>query len=148
MSVRTRALTGLLALLAALALAGCGADAPAEGTVRAGVLVEPVPGEGTWYRDVAVPGGASAYDLLAAAVGEGLEAEWFAEYQAHFVTAIGGVAPEGDAFWAVFTWNAGAERWEPLPVGADAHTVADGEVMGWAMVTYDPDTPQLPRALP
>jgi hypothetical protein len=143
-----RALSAVLALLAALTLAACGAGAPAEGTVRADVLVEPVPGEGVWHRGVELPAWASAYDLLAAAVGDGLEAEWYAEYQAHFVTGVGGVSPEGDAFWAVFTWNTGTGRWEPLPVGADAHTVADGAVMGWAVVTYDPDTPHLPRLAP
>ncbi|MEK9659238.1 MAG: hypothetical protein VW450_04755 [Chloroflexota bacterium] len=148
MSAGAPVLTGLLVLLAALALAGCGAANPAEGTVRADVLVEPAPGEGVWHRGVELTGGASAYDLLAAAVGEGLEAEWYAEYKAHFITAIGAVAPEGNAFWAVFTWNAGTQRWEPLPVGADAHVVSDGEVMGWAVVTYDPETPQLPQTRP
>ena len=80
--------------------------------------------------------------------GGNLEADWFPEFRSHFVKAIGGTAPEGAEFWGVFLWNEHSAGWEPLPVGADLLSVKDGHVIGWALVEFDPDQPQLPVSLP
>ena len=49
---------------------------------------------------------------------------------------------------AITSLNETNGSWEPLPVGADLFSVKDGHVMGWALVEYDPDTPQLPVSTP
>ena len=155
-SGRTRAL-----LLAALALAAAAvapacvgidvvltADEPSAPPVTASVLVEPSADAARWFRDVEVPAGTDGYELLEAVTEGDLEAEWFPEFRSHFVTGILAAAAEGSAFWGVFVWNETNGSWEPLPVGADLFSVKDGHVMGWALVEFDPDDPQLPVGTP
>ena len=112
------------------------------------LLVEGGAGGARWFRDLKVPDGTDGYELLEAAVEGELEATWSAEFQSHFVTRILGDSPEGNAFWGVFVWNDGRSAWEPLPVGADHFNVEEGRVMGWALIEYDPDNPQLPVSVP
>lgn len=116
--------------------------------ITASVLVEPREGAASWFRDVSVPKGTDGYELLEAAVEGELVAEWYAEYYSHFVSSVLGVEPVGSEFWGVFIWNAGTEAWEPLPVGADLFSVKEGHIMGWALVEYDPDSPQVPTSTP
>jgi hypothetical protein len=111
-------------------------------------LVEPNAGESTWFRDVSVPKGTDGYELLEAAVEGELVSEWYAEFRAHFVTSVLGNEPEGSEFWAVFVWDEGTSAWSPLPVGADLYSVKQGHIMGWALVEYDPDSPQVPTGTP
>ena len=132
-------------------LAACGSDsatAVSSPAINASVLVEATADDPQWFRDVAVDKGTDGYELLLAATGGDIEAEWFAEFRSHFVKEILGVAPEGNAFWGIFVWNENTPGWEPLPVGADLFSVKEGHVMGWALVEFDPDSPQLPVALP
>lgn len=139
-----RAVWGALAS-AALVIAGCGApDAEPAALITATVLIEADASAPRWHRDVAVPKGTDGYELLEAAVEGDLEADWFPEFRAHFVEAIGGIAPEGAEFWGVFLWNESSAGWEPLPVGADLFSVKDGHIMAWALVEFDPGQPQLP----
>ena len=147
-----RALPRILAVVALTALAmlaaACGSDAPAVGNITASLLVEDGAGSARWFRDLKVPEGTDGYELLEAAVEGELEATWSAEFQSHFVTRILGDSPEGSAFWGVFVRNDGRSAWEPLPVGADHFNVEEGRVMGWALIEYDPDNPQLPVSVP
>lgn len=143
----------VLALLSLGALAACGSTAAVpEGTepqtITASVLVEASADEPQWLRDVEVEAGADGYELLEAAVDGELVADWYAEYQSHFVQEILGTAPEGDLFWGFFLWNDQTGGWEPVPTGADGFSVEDGHIVGWAIVAYDPDGGNLPQALP
>ena len=141
-------LVAALALAAAALAAACAADEPSAPPITASVLVEPSADGARWFRDVEVPKGTDGYELLEAVTEGDLQAEWFPEFRSHFVSGILGVAPEGSAFWGVFVWNETNGGWEPLPVGADLFSVKDGHVMGWALVEFDPETPQLPVSTP
>ena len=146
---RTRWLLAALGLLAASVAPACGASDIAEAvTVRASVLVEPAAADARWFRDVEMPKGTDGYELLEAATEGALDATWYPEFRAHFVNEILGVAPEGSQFWGVFLWNESMGAWEPLPFGADLLSVKDGHVMGWALIEFDPDNPQLPVSVP
>ncbi len=145
MSAAARALLAIVLLAAAAACASAEADAP---PITASVLVEPSAEGARWFRDVEVPEGTDGYELLEAVTDGDIEAEWYAEFGSHFVSGILGGAPEGDQFWGVFVWSETNAGWEPLPVGADLYPVEDGDVMGWALVEYDPDAPQLPSGAP
>ncbi len=140
-----RALLAIVLLAAAAACARVELDAP---PITVSVLVEPSSGGARWFRDVEVPKGTDGYELLESVTDGELEAEWFPEFRSHFVSGILGVAPEGAQFWGVFVWNETNAGWEPLPVGADLYSVKDGHVMGWALIEFDPDMPQLPVSTP
>ncbi len=140
-----RALLAIVLLAAAAACARVELDAP---PITVSVLVEPSSGGARWFRDVEVPKGTDGYELLEAVTDGELEAEWFPEFRSHFVSGILGVAPEGAQFWGVFVWNETNAGWEPLPVGADLYSVKDGHVMGWALIEFDADMPQLPVSTP
>jgi hypothetical protein len=138
----------VLGLFSVIAVA-CGSDQDLSAPpITASVLVEPAEGAGTWFRDVSVPKGTDGYELLEAAVDGELESEWYPEYFSHFVGSVQGVAPEGAAFWGVFVWDEPSAAWQPLPVGADLYSVKEGHIMGWALVEYDPDSPQVPTSTP
>ncbi|MEX2599463.1 MAG: hypothetical protein WD533_07395 [Dehalococcoidia bacterium] len=140
----------LLALLfASVALAACGGEtARSTDTIGASVLVEPNAEEAQWFRDVEVEEGTDGYELLLEATGGQVEAEFYGEFQSHFVESVLGIAPEGAEFWGVFLWNEESESWEPLPEAADFHTVEDGDIMGWALVEYDESQVNLPASQP
>jgi hypothetical protein len=132
-------------------LAACGSDsatAVSSPPITASVLIEADADDPQWFRDVEVDKGTDGYELLLAATGGDIDAEWFPEYRSHFVKGVLGVAPEGSAFWGIFVWNENTPGWEPLPVGADLFSVKEGHIMGWAVVEFDPDSPQLPVSLP
>jgi hypothetical protein len=116
--------------------------------ITASLLIEPNADDPRWVRDLAVDKGIDGYELLEAATDGNLVSEWYPEYRSHLVSEILGIAPEGAAFWGVFVWNEGTAGWEPLPVGADLYSVKDGHTMAWALVEFDPDSPQLPVNLP
>jgi len=141
----------LLTILASLSLmvAACGSEQDLTAPpITASVVVEPEAGGETWFRDISLPEGTDGYELLEAAVDGELEAEWYAEYRSHFVGSVLGVEPVGSEFWGVFVWDEGTSAWSPLPVGADLYSVKEGHVMGWALVEYDADSPQVPTSKP
>jgi hypothetical protein len=138
----------LLAPLSALAVA-CGSDQDVTAPpITASVLVEPAEGGETWFRGVSVPRGTNGHELLEAAVDGELEAVWYAEFRSHFVGSVLGIEPTGSQFWGVFVWDQGISAWSPLPVGADLFSVKEGHIMGWALVEFDPDSPQVPASTP
>ena len=148
-SMLRRALLAALLVSTVAIAAACGSDSPTPAPpITASVLIEPAADDPQWVRDLSVPKGTDGYELLVAATDGEIESEWFPEFRAHFVQSILGIAPEGNAFWGVFVWNEGTEGWEPLPVGADLFSVKQDHVMGWALVEFDPDNPQLPVSTP
>ncbi len=157
--VTRSALCLLLLIAAAVAVAACNDDpstpepiAASVLPIVASVLIEADAASPQWFRDVTVPKGIDGYELLKEVAEGDIAADWFPEFRAHFVKEVLGVAPEGSEFWGVFVWNENANDkaggWEPLPVGADLFSVKDGHIMGWALVEFDPDQPQLPVSLP
>ena len=116
--------------------------------ITASVLVEPLEGSEKWFMDVSVPKGTDGYELLEAAVDGQLESEWYAEFRSHFVGSILDNEPIDSQFWGVFVWDEANLAWNPLPVGADLFSVKEGHIMGWALVEYDPESPQVPISTP
>ncbi len=149
-----RTALALLLLLAATITPIACADAdptPTPQLISASLLIEPNPAAPQWF-DLSASKGVDAYELLAAAVDGNLEADWYPAFRSHFVQSIQSVAPSGPQFWSVFLWNEtasdGRGAWEPLPVGADLFSVKNGHIMAWALVEYDPNSPNLPQTLP
>ena len=139
----------LLALLLAVVAAACDSDADSSAPpITASVLVEVSGTDARWFRDVEVSKGTDGYEFLEAAVDGELVAEWHPEFRSHFVTGIDGVAADGIAFWGFFLWNESTLGWEPSTIGADLLSVKQDHVMGWALVEFDPDNPQLPMSTP
>jgi hypothetical protein len=139
--------------VAALLAVATGCDASSAGgtmsqSIRASVLVEADPAEPHWVRGFEMPKGTDGYELLEAAVDGELEADWFPEFHSYFVRSIKGIEPQGGEFWGVFVWNDSTGAWEPLPVGADLFSVKQGHVMAWALVDFDPSSPQVPLTKP
>ncbi|MDA1036367.1 MAG: hypothetical protein O3B65_05740 [Chloroflexi bacterium] len=150
MSELRRPLASALGLvLIVLLIAACGNAGGSLGeSVTGRVLVEADASDARWFDDVSLPEGGNGYELLEAAVEGDLEATFSSEFGSHFVSSILGTKPEGNAFWGLFVWNADVAGWEPSMVGADQITIEDGYVMGWAIIEFDPDNPQLPTSLP
>jgi hypothetical protein len=148
--VKIRLFLPALALVGVLLLAACGDDKTSVPVppITASILIEPNADDPRWLRDVVVAKGTDGYELLEAAVDGEMAAEWYPEFRSHFVTEIQGIAAEGSAFWGVFLWNEGTEGWEPLPIGADLFSVKQGHAMGWALVEFDQDNPQVPVSTP
>ena len=139
----------LLALLLAAVAVACDSDADSSTPpITASVLVEVSDADARWFRDVEVPKGTDGYEFLEAAVDGELVAEWYPEFRSHFVTGIDGVAADGTAFWGFFLWNESTSGWEPSTIGADLLSVKQDHVMGWTLVEFDPDNPQLPTSTP
>ncbi len=149
-SISRSLLIAVLLLTATIAVAACSEEAPTPELISASLLIE-TPTSAQWF-DLSIDKGTDGYELLEAATDGNIEAEWYPAFRSHFVQAIQGVAPQGSEFWSVFVWNEtasdGAGAWEPLPIGADLFSVKGGHVMGWALVEYNPDAPQLPQSLP
>ena len=101
-----------------------------------------------WVNDISIPKGTDGFELLELSVNNEMISEWYPEYRSHFVKEIKGVAPIGNEYWSVFLWNENSLKWEPLTVGADLFSVKDGDTMAWALVEFDPDSPQLPSQKP
>jgi hypothetical protein len=137
---------GLVFLL--LLIAACGNSEESGDSVTARLLIEADASLARWFDDVTLPTGGNGYELLEAAVDGDLEAIFSEEFSAHFVTGILGEAPSDDAFWGLFVWNAGVERWELSVSAADLLTVDDGHIIAWAIIKFDPDNPQLPTSQP
>ena len=129
-------------------IAGCGGPDASSDSITARLLIESNESEPRWIDDVTLPTGGNAYELLKTAVGGDLEAKFSAEFGSHFVTKILDAEPKGDSFWGLFIWNTDVDRWEPSMVGADMLTVEDRQTIGWAIVEFNSDIPQLPTARP
>ena len=135
-------------VLLLVSITGCnGSDTPGD-SVTARLLIESNKSEVRWIDGVPLPVGGNAYELLKTAVGGDLEATFSAEFGSHFVTKILDAEPKGDAFWGLFIWNSDVDRWEPSMVGADMLTVKDRQIIGWAIVEFNSDIPQLPTSRP
>ncbi|MBM3940015.1 MAG: hypothetical protein FJ318_03800 [SAR202 cluster bacterium] len=143
-----RAWSAAVLALLALVLAACASLPATPPVITASVLVEPAPGDARWFDDVQVPAGTDGYQLLVAATGGQVKADWFPQFRSHFVKRILGIEPPGTRFWGAFIWNETTMAWEPLPVGADLFSVKQGHIMAWAVVEYSPDRVALPASTP
>lgn len=110
---------------------------PASVTVlKNNVLIDFGNGTRAWHNNTAVQPGWNLYiETLVLADGN-VVAKWYPQYQAHFVTGIGGVSNSRSAFWFIWTYNKTAS-WQEAQAGADQLVAYDGSVYAWTFCTTD-----------
>jgi hypothetical protein len=140
----------LLSAVVSIAVVACSdfdsssPSVPPAATHTVSVLIEEGTGDPQWFRDIAVPQGSDAYQVLEQVTAGDLEATWHVQFRSHFVESIFGVENEGGRFWRIFLWDDFDAKWTPLPFGADWFSVKDGHVMAWLYA----DTSQFPADPP
>jgi len=96
-------------------------------------------GNGTrhWYNNTQVQPGWNMYTSMVVLTHGNLQAQWYPEYQEHFVSGFDGISNSKTMFWFLWTYNETAS-WQVAQVGADDLPVYNGSVFAW---TYCAETP-------
>ncbi len=89
-------------------------------------------GNGTriWYNDTKFQPGWNLYVATQVITNGHINATYYPQYAAHFVTAIYNVANTKSEYWLLWTHNATAS-WQMAQVGADQLQVYNGSVYAW-----------------
>ncbi len=89
-------------------------------------------GNGTrhWYNSTEIQPGWNMYIATVVLTNGNLQAQWYPQYQEHFVSGIGGVSNSKTMFWFLWTYNKTAS-WQTAQVGADNLPVYNGSVFAW-----------------
>ena len=114
-------------------LAGMGGTKPATYVVD--MKVEPGGGQVRWYNDSAVEPGWNGYVVSLVLLSGRVQAVWYPQYEAHFVTGIDGVNGTSTTSW--FVWVYGAGGWQLAQTGIDGVRVHNGTVIAWTLCAYD-----------
>lgn len=95
-------------------------------------------GNGTrrWYNNTQVQPGWSLYIATVVIMNGNVKAQWYPQYQSHFVTGIGGVSNARSNYWFLWTYNKTAS-WQLAQVGADQLNVYNGSVYAWTFCGAD-----------
>ncbi|MDG6954751.1 MAG: hypothetical protein JRN33_07220 [Nitrososphaerota archaeon] len=111
---------------------------PAKGSLYSvNVLVDFGNGTRHWYNGTQVQPGWNMYVTTVLISKGNLQAQWYPEYQEHFVTGIDGISNSNSMYWFLWTYNRTAS-WQVSQVGADALSAYNGSVFAW---TYCGVTP-------
>lgn len=96
-------------------------------------------GNGTqhWYNNTQVQPGWNMYIATVVLSHGDLQAQWYPQYQEHFISGIDGVSNSKSMYWFLWTYNSTAS-WQVAQVGADDLPVYNGSVFAW---TYCGETP-------
>ena len=96
-------------------------------------------GNGTlnWYNNTQIQPGWNIYVTTVVLSSGNLQAQWYPQYQEHFITGIDGVSNSGSTYWFLWTYNSTA-GWQVAQVGADDLPVYNASVLAW---TYCGETP-------
>ena len=145
-------------VLASAVIAGCQEEAAPTATqaptatplptIQVSMLIHVSEDDVRWFRDFEVLKGTNAYELTEQVTEGNLESTYYASFFSHFVESLVGVPSEGSNFWLIFQWNAPAEQWEPLPVGADLFSLKDGHVLAWAYTDTSIEPQPVPSVTP
>jgi len=89
-------------------------------------------GNGTaiWYNDSKVQPGWNMYTETVVLSRGDLQAQWYPQYQEHFLSGIDGVSNSKTMDWFLWTYNRTAS-WQKAQVGADELPVYNGSVIAW-----------------
>jgi hypothetical protein len=141
--------------LGSVLIAGCDAESPTAAasatpvsTIQVSLLIEVSEDDELWFRDVEVPKGTNAFELMEQVTEGDFEATYYAAFFSHFVESLLGVAGEGSNYWLTFLWSDSQAQWEPLPVGADLFSLKDGHVLAWSYTDTSVEPGQLPSVTP
>ncbi len=96
-------------------------------------------GNGTrhWYNSTAVQPGWNTYIATVVLTNGNLQAQWYPQYQEHFVSGIEGVSNSKTMFWFLWTYNKTAS-WQVAQVGADSLPVYNGSIFAWTFCGATP----------
>jgi hypothetical protein len=103
-------------------------------------------GNGTrhWYNNTQVQPGWNMYVETVVLSHGNLHAQWYPQYQEHFVSGIDGVSNSKTMYW--FLWTHNATAWQTAQVGADQLPIYNGSVFAW---TYCGETASFtPKCVP
>jgi hypothetical protein len=89
-------------------------------------------GNGTrhWFNGTQVQPGWNMYIATVVFSNGNLRAQWYPQYQEHFVSGIDGVSDSNSVYWFLWTYNSTAS-WQVAQVGADDLPVYNGSVFAW-----------------
>ena len=123
----------MVVLTLSVTFIGCGESGvtPEISTIHVSLLVQTRGEDIRWFRDVAVPKGANAYELTDQVTERNLVANYHPEFKSHFVEGIFGVKNNNPNFWLIWLWSDAEGKWETLPVSADLYTLKDRDVLAW-----------------
>lgn len=89
-------------------------------------------GNGTqhWYNNTKVQPGWNMYTETVVLSHGDLQAQWYPQYQEHFISGIDGVSNSNSTYWFLWTYNSTAS-WQVAQVGADELPIYNGSVFAW-----------------
>jgi hypothetical protein len=119
---------------------------PASGSLyTANILFEFGNGTRRWYNNTEIQPGWNVYIATVVLTNGNLQAQWYPQYQEHFVSGIDGVSNSKTMYWFLWTHNATAS-WQTAQVGADQLPIYNGSVFAW---TYCGETASFtPKCVP
>lgn len=104
---------------------------PASSSVYAAdILIDFGNGTRHWYNNTQVQPGWNMYTETVVLSSGNLQAQWYPQYQEHFVSGIDGVSNSPTMDWFLWTYNRTAS-WQTAQVGADDLPVYNGSVFAW-----------------
>jgi hypothetical protein len=96
----------------------------------ANILIDFGNGTRHWYNNTQVQPGWNVYVETVVLSRGNLQAQWYPQYQEHFISGIDGVSNSKTMFWFLWTHNETAS-WQTAQVGADQLPVYNGSVFAW-----------------
>ncbi len=112
---------------------------PASGSLyTANILLDLGNGTRRWYNNTQVQPGWNLYIVTVVLTDGNLQAQWYPQYQEHFISGIEGVSNSKTEFWWLWTYNETA-GWKTAQVGADLLPVYDGSRFAWTYCVSTPD---------
>jgi archaellum component FlaC len=103
------------------------------------ILVDFGNGTKVWYNNTSVQPGWNLYIATLLITKGNLQATWYPQYNAHFVTGLYGVVNSGNNAWFIWTWNS-TSHWQIAQYGADQLPVFNGSIYAWTYCSYNPTT--------
>lgn len=95
-------------------------------SIQVSVVINYGNGTKKWHNNTRVPIGSSVFNVTSIVA----DIDYSTEWGSAFVTAINGVGGTG-SYWIWWHRNATSSMWQCGPVGCDAFTLHEGDVVGW-----------------
>lgn len=111
---------------------------PAKSSLySADILIDFGNGTRHWYNGTQVQPGWNMYVATVVLTNGNLQAQWYPQYQEHFVTGIDGISSTKSLYWFLWTYNSTAS-WQVVQVGADELPVYNGSASAWTYCGMSP----------
>ncbi len=100
------------------------------------VLIDYGNGTRTWFNNTKVDPGWNLYVVTQIITNGHINATYYPQYGAHFITAIYSVANTKSKYWLLWTYNATAS-WQMAHSGSDQLKMYNGSVYAWSFCGGD-----------